>query len=470
MATAGGSTDRDPPGDGRHPTVSIVTVSYNGRRYLERFVESVLAIDYPARCYRLVLVDNASTDGSVAFVRDQFPQVRVLEAGGNRGFAGGCNLGIESTDSQYVALVNNDTVVERDWLRALVETAESDPRVGLVGSKLLFLTPFLDLRLDTLGEAGTGNSASGPALLLRGARVVGCEYDKLLLRAGHLRAADESGQPVHTLAGSSRMAVPLARADAAAMLEINLASAPPRGDLTVELRLGDTEIARLPVAAVSQTFCREVPPDIVARAARDVINNAGTRIDGEGRFGDRGIFEFDEGQFDTTEDVPALCGASVLVRRRMLETIGGFDVRYFMYFEDVDLSWRAHRAGWRVVYAPRSRLRHVHAGTSHEGSPLWVFFVTRNRLFFLIKHGTAWGTVREVSRFYARALRGAQATLGRLLRRDSQVTPTAATIDFQVARSLARHLPGLLISRYRAPEADGVGRWTAVAGRGRPSA
>jgi len=460
----------DPPGDGHRPTVSIVTVNYNGRRYLERFLDSTLAIDYPPQCLCTVLVDNASTDGSVEFVRDRFPHVRVLEAGGNLGFAGGCNLGIRHTDSQYVALVNNDTVVERGWLRLLVETAESDPRIGLVGSKLLFLTPFLDLRLETLGDEAAGRPGA-TVLLLRGARAVGCEYDKLMFRAGRLASAETDGQLVHALASSSRLAVPLNRADAPATLVLDLAAAPPREGVTVGIRLGDTEVARLSVPAIPQTFRLEVTRNTVARAAHDVINNAGTRIDGEGQFGDRGIFEFDEGQFDSPEDVPALCGASVLLRRRMLERIGGFDLRYFMYFEDVDLSWRARRAGWRVVYAPGSRLRHVHSGTSHEGSPLWTFFVTRNRLFFLIKHGTVRGASREVARFYARALHGAWGVLvRRLLRRDPDASSVAAAIDFQVARSLTRHLPGLFVSRYRSVNADGVGRWTAVAGRGWPSA
>src|SRR5262249_34453983 len=253
-------------------------------------------------------------------------------------------------------------------------------------SKLLFLTPFLDVGLSALGEtASEGGDAA--ALRLRDARVESCEYDKLMFPAGRLGAGDEDGRAVHTLTASSRLAVALARADAPATLVLDLATAPPRGDTAVELRLGGRAITRLPVTAVPRTFRTELPREVVAGAARDVINNAGTRIDGEGRFGDRGIFEFDEGQFGSTEGVRALCGASVLLRRRMLDAIGGFDVRYFMYFEDVDLSWRARRAGWRVVYAPRSRLRHVHAGTSHEGSPLWVFFVTRNRLFFLIKHG-----------------------------------------------------------------------------------
>jgi len=461
MRIADASSPPDPPGDGRHPTVDIVTVNYNGRRYLERFLETVHAIDYPPSRYRVVLVDNASSDGSAALVRERFPRVHIVEAGANLGFAGGSNLGIRSSGGTYVALVNNDTVVGRDWLRPLVETAESDPRIGLVGSKLLFLTPFLDLRLDVLGESAGASDAGSPALALRAVRVVGCEYDKLLFRSGHVGSADADGRPVHMLARSSRLAVPLTRADAPVALLLDLAAAAPGSEVMVVVRLGDSEIARLPVTGAPRTVCCEASLEIVARAAHDVINNAGTRVDGEGRFGDRGIFQFDEGQFDATEDVPALCGASVLLRRRMLEEIGGFDTRYFMYFEDVDLSWRAPRAGWRVVYTPRSSLRHVHAGTSSEGSPLWVFFVTRNRLFFLVKHGTARAAAREVTRFYCRAgYRAAIAAGRRVLRRDPAAP--APAIDLQVARSLTRHLPGLLVSRYGGTGVDA--RWTAVTG------
>ena len=451
MRSADAGSPLDAPGDARYPAVDVVTVNYNGRRYLPPFLDSVLAIDYPPSRFGVVLVDNASSDGSVALVRERFPRVRVVEAGANLGFAGGCNLGIRSTAGAYVALVNNDTIVGRDWLRPLVETAESDPRIGLVGSKLLFLTPFLDLRLDVLVQGAGEAGARTPALALRAARAEGCEYDKLLFRDGHLGSTEADGHAVHLLARSSRLAVPVARADAPAALVLDLAAA-SRGPATVAVRLGDAEIARLAVTAAPQAFRCEAPAALVARAARDVINNAGTRVDAEGRFGDRGIFQFDEGQFDASEDVPALCGASVLLRRRMLEEIGGFDTRYFMYFEDVDLSWRAPRAGWRVVYTPRSSLRHVHAGTSREGSPLWVFFVTRNRLFFLVKHGTARAAVREVLRFYARA--GHRAARW-LLRRGAAAPAT----ELQVARSLTRHLPGLLVSRYRG----GMdARWTAV--------
>ena len=460
----------DPPGDGRHPTVSVVSVNYNGRAYLEPFLQSVLALDYPPSCYRVVLVDNGSTDGSVPLVRERFPQVRIVEAGDNLGFAGGCNLGIRATTSEYVALVNNDTVVEPGWLRPLVEVAEADPRVGLVGSKLLFLTSFLDVGLEAFVEGlERPSDSSAPTLELREARVLGCDYDKLIVRSGHLGAGQDGGRPVHTLAPSARLAVPVAQADAPATLVLTLRALRPGRNLPVGVFAGDAEIERLEVTHTPRTFRLEVSREIVARAARDVINNAGTRIDGEGRFGDRGIFEFDDGQYDLVVDMPALCGASVLLRREMLERIGGFDTRYFMYFEDVDLSWRASRAGWRLVYTPRSRLRHVHAGTSREGSPRWVFLVTRNHLFWLIKHGRMWAALYGVSAFYARTLRRALPAMARrFVRHDQSGSATMDAVDLQVARSLARHLPGLLVSRYRPRGVDGADRWTAVM-RGGPT-
>ena len=431
----------DPAGDGRRPTVSVVSVNYNGRMYLERFLRSVLALDYPPSRYRVVLVDNASTDGSVELVRERFPQVRLVEASSNLGFAGGCNLGIRATTSDYVALVNNDTAVEPSWLRSLVEVAESDPRIGMVGSKILFLTPFLDVGLEALVDGPDASSGLGaPAVVLQEAQVVGCDYDKLIFRAGRLWAGSDDGRSAHTLACSARLAVPVAQIDAPATLALTLRAAPPRDDLTVRVIAGDAEIGRLVVTRTSQTFRIEVPRQLVARAAHDMINNAGTRIDGEGQFGDRGIFEFDEGQYDLVADVPALCGASVLLRRAMLDRIGGFDTRYFMYFEDVDLSWRVRRAGWRLVYTPHSRLRHVHAGSSQEGSPFWVFFVARNHLFWLIKHGTARAAVRAVAAFYARMMeRTLRAAGRRLLRRHGSMATTRDAIDLQVARSLARH-------------------------------
>ena len=450
----------DPPGDGYHPTVSIVSVNYNGLRYLERFLESLRAIDYPSECYRIVLVDNASADGSPELVRDQFPEVSIVRAEANLGFAGGCNLGIRSTRSDYVALVNNDTVVDPMWLCRLVEVAESDPRIGLVGPKMLFLTHFIDLSLETVATDPVREDASdAPALVLHEAHAVGCSYDKLMFRAGRLsKEEDHAGQPIHVLAQSAHLAVPVDDTELATTLVLRLRAAPPWKGVTLRILAGDTELDRAEVTRDLLTLQFQLSRESVARVARHLINNAGTRINGEGQFGDRDIWEFDAGQYDRVSDVPALCGASVLLRRAMLDRVGGFDTRFFMYFEDVDLSWRATRDGWRLVYTPDSRLHHVHSGSSEEGSPFWVFYVTRNHLFWLIKHGTLGAAARAVGAFYVRALRAA----GRRFRRPPATSSVTDTIDLQIARSLTRHLPGLFVSRFEPPEAGARGRWTSV--------
>src|SRR5262245_51267680 len=429
----------DAPGDGFHPTVSVVTVNYNGHRYLERFLESLFSIDYPSPCYRVVLVDNASTDGSTKLVRDKFPDVHIVRAGENLGFAGGCNLGIRASRSEYVALVNNDTVVDRSWLRRLVEVAESDARIGLVGSKMLFLTPFLDLGLEAVPDPVQPVAPGTAILYLHEARALGCDYDKLMLRAGRISTSgDDKGRPVHALASSVRLAVPVAPADVPTTLILTLRAAPPWKDVTLRVFARNIEIDRVEVTQDLLSLQFELSPELIAHIAREMINNAGTRIDGEGVFGDRGIWEFDDGQYDKVSDVPALCGASVLLRRAMLERLGGFDTRFFMYFEDVDLSWRASRDGWRLVYTPLSQLHHVHSGSSEEGSPFWVFYVTRNHLFWLIKNGTRGAAARALGAFYMKALRAA----GRMLLRRQTSLSLNDAVDLQVARSLTLHLPG----------------------------
>src|SRR5262245_16645294 len=97
----------------RFPTVSVVTVNYNGRHYLGSLLPSLLASDFPSDRVEVLVADSGSTDDSVAWTRQAFPTVRVVVTGRNLGFAGGCNAGIRAGDATYVALINNDTVVDR---------------------------------------------------------------------------------------------------------------------------------------------------------------------------------------------------------------------------------------------------------------------------------------------------------------------------------------------------------------------
>jgi GT2 family glycosyltransferase len=437
--------------------VTIVAVNYDGRRHLEALLPSLLTLDYPAERREILVVDNGSTDGSAAFVRDTHPQVRVIDAGGNRGFAGGNNLGIRAARGDYIALINNDAVADRSWLRALVDVAAEDPRIGMVGSKVVFLTPFLDVRLDTqtLCPARAGLSGDGRELgvMLFDARTDGCAYDKTLYRAGCHGIEPLAGRRGRWSAGHAELAVPVTNAASPATLALTLAGNPYLSDQRIRISIGDAVARELDAPASPEILRLDLDARTVRSAARDVINNAGSRLDDLGGYGDRGIYEFDRGQYDRIEDVPALCGVSMLLSRAMLQRIGTFDERFFMYFEDSDLCWRARRAGYRLVYTPASLVRHVHAGTSEEWSPFFTFHVIRNHLFWQMKHGQRRTAVIAAARLYrdaARALMGKVAW--RLERKDRGAIERNQQPHVRVAGDLTRRLPGLLASRWLGDE------------------
>jgi GT2 family glycosyltransferase len=121
----------------------------------------------------------------------------------------------------------------------------------------------------------------------------------------------------------------------------------------------------------------------------DVINNVGSNLFAGGFGGDRGFLEVDEGQYDEPADVFAWCGGAVLLKRRYLDEVGTFDERFFLYYEDTDLSWRGQLRGWRYVYEPGALVRHHHAQSSGVGSPLFRFATERNRLLMLAKNAPA---------------------------------------------------------------------------------
>jgi N-acetylglucosaminyl-diphospho-decaprenol L-rhamnosyltransferase len=139
------------------------------------------------------------------------------------------------------------------------------------------------------------------------------------------------------------------------------------------------------------------------------IQNAGGLLlpDGSGR--DRGtVFrdgtwkqEPDSGQYDRSEEVFFFCGAGALLRKVALEDVGHFDERYFMYYEDLDLSWRLRLRGWQVLYVPESVVEHAHAQSSGEWSPFFTYQVERNRPLMLLKLAPLPLALREVGRYGA---------------------------------------------------------------------
>lgn len=117
------------------PHVSILILNFNGKPHLEDCIQSVLATDYPS--FEIELSDNASTDDSVALVRQRFPSVRIVQFDKNYGFAEGYDRAIRATDHDFIALLNNDTRVDRSWLMELMRTLRDDSSIAIAGAKLL---------------------------------------------------------------------------------------------------------------------------------------------------------------------------------------------------------------------------------------------------------------------------------------------------------------------------------------------
>ncbi len=122
------------------PTVTVIVLNWNGREYLSDCFDSLVALDYPKDRLELMLVDNGSTDESVAFIRQRYPRVTIVETGRNLGFAGGNNAGARVAAGQYVAFLNTDAHVYPDWLTRLIEAVQSAPDVVCVGSRMMNLT------------------------------------------------------------------------------------------------------------------------------------------------------------------------------------------------------------------------------------------------------------------------------------------------------------------------------------------
>lgn len=100
----------------------------------------------------------------------------------------------------------------------------------------------------------------------------------------------------------------------------------------------------------------------------------------------RGVDEVDEGQYNKQEETDVVNGACALIRTEVIDDIGYLDEKLFLYWEDADLSERAKRAGWKVVYTPKTHLWHKVAQASGIGSEMNDYFLTRNRMVFGMRY------------------------------------------------------------------------------------
>lgn len=118
-----------------NPSVAIVILNWNGRQYLEQFIPSVIASTYSNK--QIVVIDNASTDNSVEWLRANFPMVSIFINDSNRGFAGGYNLGLKNVQADYYILLNTDVEVSANWIEPAIELLESNKEIAACQPKLL---------------------------------------------------------------------------------------------------------------------------------------------------------------------------------------------------------------------------------------------------------------------------------------------------------------------------------------------
>ncbi|MFA6087976.1 glycosyltransferase family 2 protein [Mucilaginibacter sp.] len=116
------------------PKVAVVILNWNGIKYLRDFLPSVLASSWPA--LEIVVGDNGSTDGSIAFVQSVYPTVTVIENKDNYGFTGGYNRVLNQVDADYYILLNSDVEVEPGWIEPVIALMESDELIAAAAPKI----------------------------------------------------------------------------------------------------------------------------------------------------------------------------------------------------------------------------------------------------------------------------------------------------------------------------------------------
>jgi GT2 family glycosyltransferase len=117
------------------PLVSIVIPNWNGAHHLSTCLESLRCQTF--QDFEVIVADNCSSDGSLKLLARDYPEVRVVALGENRGFAGACNAGIQAAQEEFVVLLNNDTETDPRWLEEIVAAFQRHPEAGIVASKIL---------------------------------------------------------------------------------------------------------------------------------------------------------------------------------------------------------------------------------------------------------------------------------------------------------------------------------------------
>ncbi|HSP38781.1 MAG TPA: glycosyltransferase family 2 protein [Frankiaceae bacterium] len=433
---------------------TVVIVNWNGAHLLPACLDAVARLETSFR-FETWVADNASTDGSTELLRSRYPSVRVIETGANLGFAGGNNAALRQVTTPFAVLLNNDATPEPGWLERLLAPFDEPggDRLGAVTGKVVFLPRFVRLQLSTPGFVPGSHDSRELGVRISGVQVDGSEALGEVLWERLTYGAEGPGDArFFWTRPSGELLLPLPPgSDDAAPVEVRFTwTADRTKDVTLSWEGGSSTLT---VGAETGKAMLTVPAGV---PRVDVVNNAGGIVLEDGYGADRAYQQVDDGRFDVATEVFTACGNGMAMRRELGAELHWFDDDFFLYYEDTDLSWRIRARGYAIRYEPRAVLRHIHAASSGEWSPLFVFHVDRNRLLMVTKDATAGLALRVVGRYplttASMALRSVRQGLA--TRRCPAVRPTL--LRLRVIASYLRLLPRMLTRRAE------VGRTAAV--------
>jgi GT2 family glycosyltransferase len=422
--------------------VRLVVLNFNGGDHVLRCVEHLTALDWSARDLEIVVVDNASTDGSDRAVAARFPGVQVRRRARNDGFPANNDALVDLDGVDYVGLVNNDAFVEPGYLRPLVDTLEADPGLGAASPLILFAARFVDLVLEAPATVPGRGDRRELGVLVRGLRVGGEDRwrDAAFAEGSHGPEVVAGGR-VEWTGARAVLRVPVVedRHDAH-VVELLVSSFTPK-----VLRLhGGAEPVEVEVGPEPRWVAAEVRGE-----PYDVVNNAGNVVFEDGYGADRGFGSADLDAYARPEDVFAWSGGAVLLRPTYLADVGLFHPPFFLYYEDTDLAWRGRARGWRHRFVPDARVRHVHAATTVEDSPRFRYYTERNRLLLLARNAPGWLVRRELRRYLAGTWRAFEGDVLRALAGRRRPNPRPAWRRCRALLGFLRLVPTELPERRR---------------------
>lgn len=353
--------------------VSVILVNYNGKRYIDNLFSSLVKIKHDDFTYEIVFEDNNSTDDSVEYLKKsgfgEKCNLKIVESEENLGFAGGNNLAVENAEGKYIILLNNDTAVDENWLSEIYHFILDNPECGMANSKLVFFYDFIKLTFSTKDKV----------IIDRKITINDTEYtidnkfcknvlcqEKEVVCFGH----SEIYIPLLDRDMEHRFIISIKESDEGSA--INACNRNYHTHETAESSIGNVVIE----LDKSQSEDNKIT----------LIQNAGSGVNENYDGFDIGFCEPDSDKYNKPYEINNGCGASIIMLKEDFEKCGRFDERFFMYYEDTDLSYRIKKLNKKIMYCPTSLVRHIHTGSSTEWSPFFVYHVCRNKLLFIKKN------------------------------------------------------------------------------------